>query len=211
MHQDHPGGVFRCVRAAVLDGLHHAGPVPHGLRAAALVHERQSLRTHETPRAQPGELFVELDEVRVAARTQAPFSGNVDQTINPWTWFLRLTGVEVGQLNVYLGDSSNPGLERQILETVGTYGRQIGQIGDAMAVLLRRTKLDDLQPDERDAIAALMEQLAQVDRLKRQAGAKPLGGAGSSSPSAAGGSGGWDHRGGGSVLSASGRSSYQPA
>lgn len=102
-----------------------------------------------------------------------PLSGNVEQTINPWTWFLRMTGVEVGQLNVYLGDSSNPGLERQILETVGTYGRQIGQIGDALAVLIKRAKLDDLDPDERDAIAALSEQLAQVDRLKRKVGAKP--------------------------------------
>lgn len=104
---------------------------------------------------------------------RAPFSGNVDQTINPWTWFLRMTGVEVGQLNVYLGDTSKPELERQILETVGTYGRQIGQIGDALAVLLKHVKLDDLQPDERDAIAALTEQLAQIDRLKRQAGVKP--------------------------------------
>lgn len=104
---------------------------------------------------------------------RAPFAGDIDQTINPWTWFFRLTGVEVGQLNVYLGDSSNPGLERQILQSVGTYGRQIGQIGDALAVLLRRAKLDDLQPDEQEAIDGLLDQLRQVDRLKRKAGVAP--------------------------------------
>ncbi len=72
---------------------------------------------------------------------RGPLSVNVDQTINPWTWFLRFSGVDIGQLNVYLGDSANPALERQILETAGTYGCQIGQIGGALMVVLRRTNL----------------------------------------------------------------------
>jgi len=95
-----------------------------------------------------------------------PLSGDVTQAINPWTWFVKSVGGQFGLININLGKSSDPVLEQQILDDVGTYGRQLGQIGDALAVLLRHVKLADLSPDEVQAIEAFQLQLAQIERLK---------------------------------------------
>jgi hypothetical protein len=95
-----------------------------------------------------------------------PLSGDVSQTINPWTWFLKTVGGQFGLININLGKSSDPELEQQILEDVGTYGRQLGQIGDALEVLLKHAKLEGLQPEEQRAIDAFQYQLEEVRRLK---------------------------------------------
>lgn len=97
-----------------------------------------------------------------------PLSGDVSQTINPWTWFVKTVGSQFGLININLGKSSDPALEEQILDEVGTYGRQLGQMGDALEVLLDHVKLDDLTPDERKAITAFRYQLDEVNRLKEQ-------------------------------------------
>ena len=102
-----------------------------------------------------------------------PLSGDVTQAINPWTWFLRLSEAQVGLVNINLGRSSDPELERQILEDIGSYGRQLGQLGDALRVLIRHVPLDDLTIDEQDAIASCLSQLDAVDRLKRKRGRAP--------------------------------------
>jgi hypothetical protein len=93
-------------------------------------------------------------------------SGDVTQTINPWNWFFRTIGSQLGLININLGKSSYPALEEQILNDVGSYGRQIGQIGDALRVLIAHVKLDDLKPEEESAVKALLYQLDEVDRLK---------------------------------------------
>lgn len=95
-----------------------------------------------------------------------PLSGDVTQAINPWSWFFKSVGGQFGLVNINMGKSSDPVLEQQILDDVGTYGRQLGQIGDALAVLLRHVKLEDLAPDEVDALDAFKLQLAQIERLK---------------------------------------------
>ncbi len=103
-----------------------------------------------------------------------PLSGDVTQAINPWTWTLRMIGGQFGLININLGDSGNPALEQEILEQVGSYGRQLGRIGDAMAVLLRHLDRSRLNDDERETIKALEDQLAQVQRIKQgQAGSTP--------------------------------------
>jgi len=100
------------------------------------------------------------------AEFRLPLSGDVDQTINPWTMFFRSVGSQFGLININLGKSSDPELEQTILADVGTYGRQIGQIGDALRVLIDHVKLDDLKPEEKTALDALRFQLAEIDRLK---------------------------------------------
>ena len=97
-----------------------------------------------------------------------PLSGDVSQTINPWTWFVKTVGSQFGLININLGKSSDPALEEQILDEVGTYGRQLGQMGDALEVLLDHVKLDDLTPGQRKAITAFRYQLDEVNRLKEQ-------------------------------------------
>jgi len=86
------------------------------------------------------------------------------QAINPWTFYQQ--GSQVGLLNIDLGQTPNPQAERAILNEVGSYGRQIGHIGDVLEVLLDHLKLKDLEPAERDAIDILRGQLAQVRQVK---------------------------------------------
>ena len=100
-----------------------------------------------------------------------PLSGDVTQTINPWTWLFYTAGSQYGFININLGNAGDPALEQKILGDVGTYGRQIGRIGDALRVLLDHVKLDGLSPAESEAIGALRRQLDDVDRLKRKHGA----------------------------------------
>lgn len=95
------------------------------------------------------------------------------QAINPWTW--NLGGAQFGLFNIDLGQSSDPALERKILDDVGSYGRQIGQIGDALGVILRHVDLGALTPAEAQAIDLLKGQLAAVAKLKgERKTAKPL-------------------------------------
>jgi hypothetical protein len=96
---------------------------------------------------------------------------NVDQTINPWTWFFR--GIsQFGLININLGQSSDPNLEQSILDDVGSYGRQIGQISDALDVLLPHVALESKR--DHDALTDFRLQLEQVNRLKERRGTKRL-------------------------------------
>lgn len=95
-----------------------------------------------------------------------PLSGDVSQAINPWTWFFRSVGGQFGLININLGKSSDPVLEERILADVGTYGRQIGQIGDVLRVFMTHIQLNDLTAADRRALKALEYQLDEIDRLK---------------------------------------------
>ncbi|MEW6435676.1 MAG: hypothetical protein AB1508_00735 [Pseudomonadota bacterium] len=92
------------------------------------------------------------------------------QAINPWTFYQQ--GSQIGLLNIDLGQTPNPQAERAILHEVGSYGRQIGHIGDVLEVLLDHLKLKDLEPAEKDAIDILRGQLAQVRQVKARVEAR---------------------------------------
>lgn len=97
-----------------------------------------------------------------------PWSGDVTQAINPWTWSLQALGGQVGLVNINLGQSANPALEQRILDDVGSYGRQIGRIGEVLDVLLDHVDLERLDARERTAVDDFRLQMAQVKRLKVQ-------------------------------------------
>ena len=86
------------------------------------------------------------------------------QAINPMTFYQQ--GAQFGLINIDLGDTSELDLERDILDKVGSYGRQLGRIGDALEVVLKHVKLGDLKPDEQDALDILKGQLASVRQAK---------------------------------------------
>ena len=52
-----------------------------------------------------------------------PLSGDVLQNVNPWSWFMKLTGSQVVLVNVNPGRSADPALEERILDEVGSYAR----------------------------------------------------------------------------------------
>ena len=96
-----------------------------------------------------------------------PLSGDVVQSINPFTAFM--TGGQFGLININLGQSSEPNVEQDVLTDVASYGKQLGRIGDALIVLLdhfhpRRP----LSADETAAVDALKEMLEKLARVKEK-------------------------------------------
>ncbi|HEX2817314.1 MAG TPA: hypothetical protein VHN39_13030 [Phenylobacterium sp.] len=90
--------------------------------------------------------------------------GQLTQTINPWSW----TMGDFSFFTVNLGQSGDPGLEAQVLGKVGSYGRQLGRLGEAMTVLLDHLELKDLKPHEKAAIRALKRQLEEIADLRTE-------------------------------------------
>jgi hypothetical protein len=103
------------------------------------------------------------------ATFRMPLSGDVVQSINPFTAFFSPIGSQFGVININLGRSSDPDTEQEILSDVGTYGRQIGRIGDALLVLLAHFHpKTPLTPDESAAVAALKKMLDEVADVKQK-------------------------------------------
>jgi hypothetical protein len=89
------------------------------------------------------------------------------QAINPWSF--AFTGDQLGLINISIGETSHPEVERQILDEVGSYGRQLGHIGDALEVLLDHFDSSALDQREKDALAILKGELAEIRQVKRRA------------------------------------------
>jgi hypothetical protein len=66
-------------------------------------------------------------------------------------------------------NTQHPDVEQTILDEVGSYGQQLGRIGDALEVLLTHVKLEGLRRDEKDALTVLQGQLAEVRQVKQRA------------------------------------------
>jgi hypothetical protein len=105
-----------------------------------------------------------------------PLSGDVAQTINPWTILFNPAGSQIGLFNINLGTSALPATEADVLSDVASYGRQLGRIGDALVVLLRHFKPDEiLTEQERHAIRDLKTMLNGIaDVRERHASKIPL-------------------------------------
>ena len=96
-----------------------------------------------------------------------PLSGDVVQSINPFTAFM--TGGQFGLININMGQSSEPKVEEEVLSDVATYGKQLGRIGDALIVLLAHFHpRNPLTAEETEAIAALKELLEKVAAVKEK-------------------------------------------
>jgi hypothetical protein len=96
-----------------------------------------------------------------------PLSGDVVQNISPFTAFMSPIGSQFGLVNITLGQSSAPAVEGEVLSDVGTYGKQIGQISDALLVLIERLP-EVFQLDGEPAIIAFKDMLHEVARIKEK-------------------------------------------
>ena len=98
-----------------------------------------------------------------------PLSGDVVQSINPFTAFLSPIGSQFGLINISLGQSSAPKVEEDMLSDVGSYGKQIGRIGDALIVLLTHFHpKTPLSHDEAIAIHELKKMLDTAADVKQR-------------------------------------------
>ena len=104
-----------------------------------------------------------------------PLSGDVVQSINPFTAFM--TGGQFGLVNINLGQSSDPAVEADVLSDVATYGKQLGRIGDALAVLLAhfhpRQPLNAQEKAAIDALKEMLDKIADVKERHKRAAIRP--------------------------------------
>jgi hypothetical protein len=71
--------------------------------------------------------------------------------------------------NVNLGITSNAKVEEQALEQVGSYGRQIGRLAEALEVVVKKLDLlenNALSREERDALQVFLGDVAAVRKIK---------------------------------------------
>lgn len=103
-----------------------------------------------------------------------PLGGDVVQSIAPWTGFFSNLGSNFSVLSLNLGRSSNPAIEQEILSEVASYGKQLGRIGDALAVLVAHFKPDrELTADEAKALRDLKRMLDDIAEIKGKHAARP--------------------------------------
>ncbi|WP_066255336.1 hypothetical protein [Hydrogenophaga flava] len=99
------------------------------------------------------------------------------QVTVPLTWQLAPTSLtqpilpnwQFHLFNVNLGTSSNPAVEQAALARVGSYGRQIGHLAEALELVIRRLKLlesKDLTPEEKDVIQVFLGDVSTIRQIK---------------------------------------------
>ena len=71
--------------------------------------------------------------------------------------------------NVNLGASSNAAVEQEALQTVGSYGKQIGHLAEALELIVGRLKLlesNDLSQSEKDTLRIVLGDISAVRKIK---------------------------------------------
>jgi hypothetical protein len=82
-----------------------------------------------------------------------------------------LPGWQFSLFSVDLGHSSDPEVEKSMIEELGSYGKQIGHIAEALEVVIERLNLldaDDLNEQQRDAIKVLLGDVAAARSVKHK-------------------------------------------
>ncbi|HWI86434.1 MAG TPA: hypothetical protein VNT42_08955 [Sphingomonas sp.] len=79
-----------------------------------------------------------------------------------------LPGWQFSLFSINLGDSSNPEIERRAIETIGSYGKQIGHLAEALEVVINELKLLEkpMAQKAHDALQIFMGDVAAVRGLK---------------------------------------------
>jgi hypothetical protein len=86
---------------------------------------------------------------------------NLSQSILP-NWSFNL-------FNVNLGASTNAALEQAALQKVGSYGKQIGHLAEALELLIGKLNIlesPDLSQSEKDTLTVFLGDVAAVRKLK---------------------------------------------
>lgn len=72
-------------------------------------------------------------------------------------------------LNINLGASSNSEIEREVLSNVGSYGKQIGHLAEALELVITQLNLlerNNLSQQERDVLQVFLGDVAAVRVIK---------------------------------------------
>jgi hypothetical protein len=86
---------------------------------------------------------------------------NLNQPILP-NWSFNL-------FNVNLGASSNAAVEQEALRTVGSYGKQIGHLAEALELIIGKLNLlesQDLSQSEKDILRIFIGDASAIRKIK---------------------------------------------
>ncbi|MFP5077124.1 hypothetical protein ACLE20_07425 [Rhizobium sp. YIM 134829] len=104
---------------------------------------------------------------RIPVDMRAPLSGDVSQTINPWTWIFSPHNSSFSLFSIDIGPSGDPEVEAEVLDSVASYGRQIGRLQDVVAVLLARLEAgEELKGKDLAAAEDFKALLRDIDKVK---------------------------------------------
>jgi hypothetical protein len=108
-----------------------------------------------------------------------PLSGDVSQWINP-TWWLGSFGQQLGFINVNQVNSGDPQLERRIIQEVGSYGRQLGWVTEALDTVVScigdAGLTEKLSDEQRRALDRLSQLVDRIERIKAGESGRPSNG-----------------------------------
>jgi len=75
-------------------------------------------------------------------------------------------GAQFGLFNIDLGQSGDPAFEREVLDRVGSYGRQLGRLGEALAVLIEHLDGQPLSDKDKAVLKIALGQIEQIKAMK---------------------------------------------
>lgn len=87
-----------------------------------------------------------------------------------------LPGWSFNLFNVNVGASSNASVEQQALQTVGSYGKQIGHLAEALELIIGKLQLlesNALTEEEKDTLRVFLGDVSAIRKIKAAAGAAP--------------------------------------
>jgi hypothetical protein len=114
-----------------------------------------------------------MPQLQLPVTMKMPLSGDVTQSINPFSVFFNPADSQIGLFNINLGLSSDPNAEEEIITDVASYGKQLGRMQDVMVVLLKRLKKDDLSKEDETAILEFNSMMTEIGKVKSRSAAKP--------------------------------------
>ena len=101
--------------------------------------------------------------------TEFPLSGDVSQMFKLWAKYL---SQQTGFINVNNVVSSNPEIEKSIIEEGASYGKQLGFISEALGMVIRKLGLDklpaDLSEEDRKIVVRFTDMMENIQRIKKE-------------------------------------------
>jgi hypothetical protein len=101
--------------------------------------------------------------LRLPLEWNLPLSGAVTQSFALPFSSAFSSGGQFGLFNINLGSSGDTALEQEMLVKVGSYGRQLGRICDAIEVLIKKVEGKNLTKDDETALR-IFQQMAEAIR-----------------------------------------------
>ncbi|MER3446336.1 MAG: hypothetical protein C4291_05565 [Candidatus Dadabacteria bacterium] len=103
----------------------------------------------------------------MSANNRFPLSGDVSQVINPWTLWLKSLNQQLGFINVYNVESGDSKIEKRIIESVASYGRQLGWIIEVLDIVLSRIKIENLTEEEKGGLNQFFDLIRRIEEIKQ--------------------------------------------